>query len=177
VKSISYKIRRPAALMGAAAALTMLVTVGISTSSANATTGCHANGCGGYDPVVMGCSVTSTTSQVGALATVWNRYSFGCDSNWARAQLTAAAVAAGDTMWVSIDTFDSTNNEESICWPNYPSQNNTGDTDEFCNDTTGPYGGSSVVYTDMVDGTDATNASVAVFDAQFDLLAVYTVDQ
>jgi hypothetical protein len=154
-----------------------LGTATVPTSSASAAGGCSDIGCAGHDPISYGCAVTSTTSQTGTWATVWNRYSYGCKANWARAQLTAAAVNAGYTMWVEIDAPNTAEGEEHMCWPNYPSQDNQGDPYEFCNPALGPYGGSSVVYTDMVDGTNITYALVTVFDTYWTVIAEYHANQ
>lgn len=154
---------------------TVISIAGLSATGvtpANAAT-CYATSCAGHDPTTHGCSATSTTSYSGSLATVWNRYSAGCDANWGRAQLTAAALAAGDTMYVEIYTYEPGNYEESMCWPT--DSNDQGIDYEFCNGN--PYGGSSIVYTDMVDGTYETYADVSVFDSSYNLIAEYEADQ
>jgi hypothetical protein len=143
-----------------------------ATATTAVAAGCYATNCAGHDPTTHGCSATSTTTTSGALATVWNRYSAGCDANWARGQLTSAALNAGDTMQVMIFTVDRDHNTERMCWPS--PDNDQGYSDEFCN---GYYGGSSIAYTDMVDGTNVTQAYVMVFNSSGDVLADYEADQ
>jgi hypothetical protein len=158
----------------AAAALSMAVlTVGtVGALPANAAS-CYATSCAGHDPTTHGCAATSTTSYSGSLATVWNRYSAACDSNWVRGQLTSTALRAGDTTSISISTTDSQGNDEFMCWPGLT--NDQGGPIELCSGIL--YGGSSIAYSDMVDGTNKTYATVDVFDSGYDLLAAYEADQ
>jgi hypothetical protein len=161
------------AVLAAAAATVMALSIGVGvTQPASAAAGCYAANCAGHDPTTHGCSVSSTTSTNGALATVWNRYSIGCDANWARGQLSTSALNARDTMQVMIFTVDRNHNSEGMCWPS--PDNDQGYDDEFCN---GYYGGSSIAYTDMVDGTNATQAYVMVFNSGGDVIAEYEADQ
>lgn len=152
----------------AATAAILLAAAGImpalNATSAQAA-GCSGYSCHGYDPVAEGCSATSTTTAYATAggvtyATVWNRYSAGCNANWSRAQLTSAAINAGYSMLVFADTSDSHGTYEDVCWPG--PDNNIGALNESCG---GPYGGSSIAYSDMVDGTNTTNAVVFVLDS------------
>ncbi len=162
---------RKVALLTALGIATTLSVAPITASPAYAAS-CYATNCAGHDPTTHGCTVSSTTTTNGALATLWNRYSYVCDANWARAQLTTAALNAGYSMEISIDTIDRAHNSESMCWPS--PDNDQGFSDEFC---TGSYGGSSIAYTDMVDGTDATQAYVIVLNSSGDFVAEYEADQ
>ena len=165
------KFRLTAALMTAVGIATALSVAPINTPAANAAT-CYATNCAGHDPTTHGCSVSSTVTTNGALATLWNRYSYVCDANWARAQLTATALNAGYSMQLSIATVDRAHNSEYMCWPS--PDNDQGFSDEFC---TGSYGGSSIAYTDMVDGTNATQAYVTILNSSGDFVAEYEADQ
>jgi hypothetical protein len=140
--------------------------IGISAAPASAA-GCYAGTCQGHDPSAYGCSTDSITGPVYVysgstrLATLYNRYSIGCKANWATAQLTSAAISAGDRIYVSIKTTVGT--LEFMC---YPGPSNTGNRLEDCsgfpdNGYNGPY----QAYTDMVDGTYWTVAVVCVYNA------------
>jgi hypothetical protein len=174
VRNSARNVGRAVMLLAATATLAMMTAGGGVAPLANAATAaaCHAANCAGHDPTVYGCSATSTTTSSGALATVWNRYSAGCDANWGRAQLTTAALNAGDQMEITIDTVDSDHNGETMCWPS-PGNNEGFDT-EFCN---GYYAGSSIAYTDMVDGTNLTQTYVIVVNSSGNFLAEYKADQ
>jgi len=160
--SFSSGRRRIAALasaMAAAATTVILATSGTAHAS------CNGYGCHGLDPEGQGCSASSTgTSQVivnnVTLATLWNRYSGGCNSNWARGQLTSTAINAGDYIYMTISTTDSRGTFEGMC---YPGPSNTGDLVEGCYDSY--YNGSAVAWTDMVDGTNLTSANLYVVKA------------
>lgn len=142
-----------------------LLGVGVPAAPASAASGCYGYSCHGYDLYHFGCTYTSTTAANAfsgntKLATVYNRYSAGCNSNWAEAILTPAAISAGDKMAISIETEDSKGTSE---WMQYPGPSNTGSLTEswYSNQF---YGGSASAYTDMVDGTNLTWASVSVYD-------------
>jgi hypothetical protein len=75
-------------------------------------------------------------------------------------------------MEVEIFTTDSTNQFEEMCWPS--PYNDHGFDRESCN---GTYGGSSIAYTDMVDGTNTTSAYVLVYNSQGSFLTLYEADQ
>jgi hypothetical protein len=165
------RIARLAVLL--AAVITVALSTGIATNfPASASTGCYATNCAGHDPTTHGCSASSTTTTNGTLATVWNRYSYACDANWARGQLTTVALNAGDKMQVMIFTVDRNHNSEGMCWPS--PDNDQGFSDEFCDSY---YAGSSIAYTDMVDGTNATQAWVQVYSSSGAYLTEYQADQ
>ncbi len=103
--------------------------------------------------------------------TLWNRYSSGCRSNWARAQLSSAAVGAGYKLQIAIATKDSRGVNEYIC---YPGPSNTGLTYVAC---TSSYTGSSIIYGDMVDGTNLTQAFAEVFNSAGALIDIVEADQ
>jgi hypothetical protein len=143
-----------------------LLGVGVSAAPASAAPGCYGYSCHGYDLYHFGCSYTSTTAANAfsgntKLATVYNRYSAGCNSNWAEAILTPAAINAGDKMAISVSTDrDSMGTSEEM---DAPGPSNTGALMEgwYANVF---YSGSASAYSDMVDGTNLTWASVAVYD-------------
>src|SRR4029077_5387110 len=94
--------------------------------------------------------------------TLWNRYSSGCKANWARAQLTIAGIKAQDTFWIDVYTTDSQGHKEFMC---YPGPDNTGLLTEIQDCDVPTYGGSEILYTDMVDGTKLTTADIWVLDS------------
>lgn len=135
---------------------------------------CTGYSCHGYDPHAWGCDKYRTTSTEtrGALATIVNRYSAGCNANWAQARLSPAAIAAGDKMTTDIEAVDTRGNWEVMC---YPGASDTGGLTELC---TGDYSGSAPGYTAMVDGTNLTFAAVYVWDPSGNnLLAEYKAKQ
>jgi hypothetical protein len=138
---------------------------------------CYGFSCHGYDPASTGCNKYYSTYKEtdGALASVVNWYSTGCNANWAQGWLSASAYAAGDSMIVYATTTDSHNPplSEYMC---YPGPGNTGKLDEFCN---GVYRGTSAspAYTDMVDGTNMTQAIVIVYDHAGNYITQYEADQ
>jgi hypothetical protein len=150
---------RRRALSVLATLLFAMLGVAVSGTNAYAST-CSGYGCHGRDPYGAGCPISSTKMATSSLVTVWNRYSIGCNANWAEAQLTAAAVNAHDTMWVYISTTDNRGNYEFMC---YPGPSNTGALVEGC--TNPRYGGSLLAWTDMVDGTNLTTACADIYNA------------
>ena len=165
------RVRRTVAIL-ATAFLLGLLGMGVSATPASAAT-CSGYSCAGHDPVNAGCSASSTKTTTGTYATVWNRYSSGCNANWARAQLTSAAFNAGDSMLIVVTTTDSRSQSESMC---YPGPSDTGQLNEYC--YSGQYySGSSAAYTDMVDGTHVAQAFAYVYDAGLNLIATYEADQ
>jgi hypothetical protein len=56
----------------------------------------------------------------------------------------------------------------------YPGPGNTGDLTEYC---TGTYGGGSVAYSDMVDGTNLATAYAYVYNAVGRLIATLSISQ
>ena len=161
-KRLARLIVAAAILVGAAGVMPVF-----ATASAQAA-GCSGYSCHGRDPIAEGCSATSTVAanaSAGGVtyATLWNRYSAGCNANWGRAQLTSAALNAGDTMYILASTSDSRGSFEDMCWP--ATDNSAGDLVESCtNYPNSGYGGSSIAYCDMVDGTNATFAYVFVYN-------------
>jgi hypothetical protein len=137
--------------------------IGLSSGSAPARAStCYAFSCHGHDPIAYGCPVSSTVTTYGALATVWNRYSAVCKANWVRAQLTPAAIAAGYQWMIEIWTTDSKGYSEDMC--EWTGQNNLGYMNEQCTMLSPADAGyTSTWYSDMVDGTNSTTASVIVF--------------
>lgn len=131
-------------MLSAVAALS-LGMAGVAASAASAPSAyaapCYGASCYGKDPYTLGCTESSTTSNRDSLVTVWNKYSILCNANWARAQLTSTAV--NDHYWL------------------YLVINTTGE-----NTHVGPYNGTQVIWTDMVDGTDVTQACAKVFKDQ-----------
>ena len=161
-------------------AVVVAVVLGLAAVPAHAVS-CFGFSCAGHDPVVYNCSVTSTTTATAfsgstAMATLWNRFSSNCKSNWGRAQLTPAALNLGYKAYVTISTqHDSHNFFESMC---FPGPDNTGALTEGCiGYATGGFGGSSVFWSDMVDGTNLATAVVEVFDASGHSIATAAVSQ
>ncbi|TKA06351.1 hypothetical protein [Actinacidiphila oryziradicis] len=135
-----------------------LLGVGVTAAPASAA-GCYGYTCHGYDMYHFGCTYTSTTSAAAVdkrtgviVGYVYNRYSKGCNSNWAEAQLTPAGVAAGDTLIAQIVTTDSKGNSEVMNAPAVGNGNQGALTEAAGQD----YSGSASIYTDMVDGTNLT---------------------
>jgi len=128
---------------------------------------CWALSCVGHDPVVYGCTVSTTTTNTVqlngvVLATIWNRYSSNCRTNWGRGQLSQAALNLHYKMDVSITTNNDSEGEyEGMC---YPGPSDKGTKLESCAGYP-PYGGPLPAYTDMVDGVRETTADVAVYDS------------
>lgn len=136
-------------------------------ASGTALASCSGWGCDGLDPVAQGCSVASTVTSPAsyngtALATLQNRYSSGCNSNWARAELTTAGLNAHDSFVIDIFTTDSRFDNEYMCYPVVSSENGKGYIQETCSGATISSGG--FWYSDMVDGTNNTTAHVDVYD-------------
>lgn len=148
--------------------LATLVLVLLGTAVPAAAASCSGYSCHGHDPSVYGCSATSTTtanafdSDNAIVAVIQNRYSSGCNANWARGWLTSTGVARGYKIYVEIDTTDSKGSTESLC---YPGPSNTGNLIEDCSGwPSGGAGGSTTpVFSDMSDGTNVTRAWVHVF--------------
>jgi Protein of unknown function (DUF2690) len=168
-------------IIAAAIVVAAIGTTGVAqAATAQAATAqaspCSGYSCHGHDPVAWGCDkyqLTSTETD-GALATVVNWYSTGCNANWAQAWLSPAAIAAGDKMTADIEAIDTQGNEEIMC---YPGPGDTGNLMELCYDG-GYYSGSAPAYTDMVDGTNLTYAAVYVWDSSGNnLLAEYKANQ
>jgi hypothetical protein len=160
-------MRQTAFRLLASGAMAATLTLGLTATAAGAavttraqpaiTHTCHGYACHGHDPVKYHCSVWTTTSTSDHLVTLWNRYSLNCNTNWARAKLSTVALLLGDSMQVLISTTDSKGKFEAMC---YPGPSDTGHQEEDCTRT---YRGSLPAYTDMVDGTDLTWATVLVY--------------
>lgn len=125
--------------------------------------GCYGYSCHGFDPIARSCPVSSTTVTYGAYATVWNRYSNVCKANWAKAQLTPTAIGRGYQWLVYVWTVDSRGLSEQACEPT--PDGNLGYLNERCAGPINPAwsGYGSSWYTDMVDGTNVTTATVAIY--------------
>lgn len=154
-----------AALAGAAILAAGSAAFGTASSASAAT--CSGYSCHGLDPEIYGCTATSTITMPVMydgvqVATLWNRYSSRCNANWARGQLTTAGLNAHDTFGITVETTDS-QGYEFMC---YPGADNLGQLDEyyFCYGLPA-YGGSQILYTDMVDGTTRTTAKLYVYNS------------
>jgi len=130
---------------------------------------CSGYYCHGHDPMIYACTVSASAGYSDSLATLWNRYSANCNSNWGRAQLSSSALQAGDSIRVSISTDDSKGNNEFYCAPGL---SNSGYLTEYC---TAWYAGPDIIFSDMTDGTNVTFAAAYVYNStgqQIDLLEV-----
>lgn len=165
------RLGRLAAFTGALVIAGGFAIVGMAGSASAAT--CYGASCAGHDPAIYGCSVTHTVSAAAqlngvTLATVENRYSGGCVTNWGRAQLSAAGLQAGDSIVVDVYAQDRNGVNEYMC---YPGPSNTGQLQENCNCPnlsfcpSGTYRGSSWAYTDMVDGDKLATARIFVYNS------------
>jgi hypothetical protein len=158
-----------------------LVPVGLSLTSTTASAAsCSGYSCHGLDPAGR-CTDTSDNIVIAkvndpldprALAVLHNKYAKGCNSNWAWAVLTSEGYADGDSFVVLITTTDSRGNLESMC---YPGPDSTGALNEYCYEST--YRGTAGAYTDMVDGTNVTQAYVYVYASDGSLVASAESDQ
>ena len=169
-------MRRAYLVIAAVAMIAGLGAVGLARAPLASAAPCWGVSCHGYDPATTGCNQYYSTQNTNpeALATVVNWYSTGCNANWAQAWLSPSALAAGDKMLVSIETLDS-QNPQQIEYECYPGPSNTGQ-NEHCN-ANALYGGSEAAYTDMVDGTNMTGATVFVYDSAGHFLAHYGAGQ
>jgi hypothetical protein len=149
-------------LRALALATAAMTAGGIITAAPARASSCYGYSCHGLDPVKASCPVSSTTTTYGAYATVWNRYSYACNANWVRAQLTPAAISAGYQWIIVITTIDSKGQSERMC---YPWNDNTGYLDEQCSDRMDvPINGyEQAAWSDMVDGTNVTSADVIIY--------------
>ena len=93
-----------------------LIVAGPGARPALAAT-CRVYSCHGRDPVIYGCAIQGSISGSDDLVTLWLRDSSNCGSFWARAQLTATAIADHDSMQVAVDTIDTKGQEEYMCYP------------------------------------------------------------
>jgi hypothetical protein len=166
------------AAAGAAAATASPASAATVGRASVATARCSGYSCHGRNPTNYDCTaVTSTvTAPVKSgrtqVATLYNRYNSVCNANWAEAQLTAAGLKAHDQIIVAIATVDSHGHYEFAC---YPGPNNTGQLIEACSGT--GYLGGLLAYSDMVDGTNTTTATVGVYNSSGKLLVTASASQ
>jgi hypothetical protein len=162
---IRLAVYKVATVAGAMALVAGFVVLGSGSASAST---CFGYSCHGHDPVVYGCSASSTTTAYAsvsgtAVAEVQNRYAGNCNSNWVRGALTSAGVSRGYWIVVDVSTVDSHGTSEYMC---YPGPNNTGALNEYCSGST--YGGNTTfIYSDMVDGTNTATARVFVYTCSY----------
>jgi hypothetical protein len=179
------RLRRvPVAARLAVLAIAGIATLGITAMAAvpaQASMSCYGFSCHGLDPLAAGCAATKSTTVLAqvndplnpeTVAVVNNNYSSDCSSNWASATLTQQGYNDGDTMAVIIEATDSQGNLESMC---YPGPSGTGALNEYCYQSA--YRGTATAFTDMVDGTNVTQAFVYVYDFNGDLIARAESDQ
>jgi hypothetical protein len=164
-------------LLGVIGALVLIMgtmVTGVTGASPAYAGNCTGTTCIGHDPDAEGCpssSITSAAAYSGAtkLATVWNKYSVPCNTNWASAQLTTAAINDGYTLYDEVYTWDKNGTFESMC---FPGPDNTGLNPEGC--TNWPRSGyccSGYPYTDMVWGATTTYADVFVINSSGTIVA------
>jgi hypothetical protein len=156
-----------------------LMTATASASSTRPPVGinssCYGYGCHGLDPYGEGCSISSTVAsppQSSTLVKVWNEYAYNCDANWAQGQLTAAAIAAGDSFQLAAATTDRYGNKEFEC---VPGPSGTGSLTEYCYNYA--IGGSGVAWSDMVDGQNVADAIAYVYNSRHKLIQTVVVPQ
>lgn len=101
-----------------------------------------------------------------------NRYSWGCNANWARAELTQLAYNNGDKFIVTIWTVLPDGSSENMC---YPGPSNTGQILEACSGA--KLHAEGFWYTDMVVGTYKTYAVVTVYDSHDNSIDQREADQ
>lgn len=170
---VTARVAQAGAVLGVATVLTLGGTAPPATAT---TTTCYGYTCHGHDPGRYGCVVTSTkvaTVYQGTtpIATLENRYSYGCNANWAQAQLTSTAINWGYRITVCVDTTDSRGSFEQMCAPTaYPDSGALQEPPEPC-------GSSGPLSTDMVDGTDITTTTLTVFDSTCSLVAQARISQ
>jgi hypothetical protein len=172
--------RRPRTVIGALG-VALLLPLGMTAAATPAfAAACSGYTCHGIDPTGR-CTSTSNLSRVVSVddpldprtvAVLYNKYSKGCNANWAWAVLTPAGYDDGDSMIVVVTTTDSHGTSESMC---YPGPNSTGKLNEYCYNST--YRGAAGAYTDMVDGTNLTRAYAYVYDFNGKLVASGEEDQ
>ena len=169
-------MRRVYRIMAAVVMIAGLGAVGLARAPLASAAPCWGVSCNGLDPATTGCNQYYSTPNTnpGALATVVNWYSTGCNANWTQAYLSPSALAAGDRMQVGIEVMDSQNPSklEAEC---YPVSIKVGQ-NEYCTQGN-DYAGSLPAYTDMVDGTNVTHAAAVVIDPSGYAIAVYSADQ
>lgn len=174
-------------LGGLLATIAVLVTPLAAVTVASATpanaAGCYSTGCHGYDPNVKSCTVSSQKSLNfysgrTVMATLTNKFSIACDSNWAQAQLTQYAVNLGWNFRVYIDTTDSNGQGEAMCYDGLGSYSNTGWLVENCfHNPAFQDNWTNATWTDMVDGTHITYSYLELYDAHGNYQGSINVNQ
>lgn len=160
--------------IAATAVFTALLSfVGAGLSAEPAVAACSGSTCTGFDPIAQGCTATSTMSNSDSLVKLDNRYSLGCNANWARAELTQLAYNNGDKFIVMIWTVFPDGSSENMCYPGGPS--NMGQTLEPCSGAT--LHAQGWWHTDMVNGTYKTYAVVTVYDSHGNSIDQLHADQ
>lgn len=150
----------------------LLGFMGAGVSALPVAAACSGLFCAGFDPIDQVCSATSTTSSSDSLVLLQNRYSLGCNANWARVELTQQGYSNGYRFIEWIMTTDSLG-DESMCYPGYNS--NKGYLVENCTGAT--VHATGFWHTDMVDGTNKTLAFVNVFDSNGNFIEGLEADQ
>jgi hypothetical protein len=127
----------------------------VISSGPAAAASCFGYPCHGKDPINAGCAASDSKTVTGHYGKITNYYSGGCKANWASGSVTLAGV--NYVMEVVITTTDSRGSSESMC---FPGPSDTGALHEYCyiDDFNYTYG-----YSDMVDGSNVTAASVYVY--------------
>jgi hypothetical protein len=173
--STKFTHRRRRIVAGVASALLLSCGIaGFSAGTAAAAT-CSGSGCQGLDAKLQGCPVTSSKANGGGYGQIWNYYSQACKANWAEGDLLRPpGEYAGYSFYVVITTTDSNGNSESMC---SPGPSNTGSPHEYCFDTPYSPGNGSPAWTDMVDGTNITQAYIYVYGPDGSLIETDEVDQ
>lgn len=163
------RIRR---ITAAAVVTALLGFMGAGITAVPAVASCSGLFCAGFDPISQACSATSTQSSSDSLVVLQNRYSQGCNANWARVELTQLGYNNGYRFNEWIMTTDSLG-DESMCYPGYNS--NKGYLVENCTGAT--VHATGFWHTDMVDGTNRTLAFVDVFDSNNNFIEQLEADQ
>jgi hypothetical protein len=178
---MKLRMKRNAHVLAGTLLISALVPLGLSASAGAAfAASCSGYTCHGLDPasrctdtkdkIVLADDVQDPLAPED-VAVLHNKYSKGCNSNWAWAALTSAGYNDGASLVVLITTTDSRGNLESMC---YPGPNSTGALNEYCYEST--YRGTAGAYTDMVDGTNVTQAYVYVYASDGALIASAEAD-
>jgi hypothetical protein len=147
--------------------------------------GCSGRGCAGHDPHAESCtaasSITKTYTSGAAVATVVNEYSSVCNANWTFAYENTSAQNAGWTLFLSISTTDSLSPSgayEYMCTPGPVLETDPGSADivEVCR---GTYSGAAgwPMWTDMVDGTHKSYATLTVYNSAGNKIAAVSDPQ
>jgi hypothetical protein len=131
--------------------------------------GCWASGCVGWDPGYQGCATDSQTTSTAwhgaAEIIVYDRHSYGCDSNWAAAHMNTAAANAGDSLLVFIRNSSA---GDFMCSPTSAPSQGSGRTPEDCS---GRWYNTGYPWTDMVAGSSPTYAEADLYDGSGNFIA------